>query len=137
MVETTESTRATEDLHDALEAALASGLPHGEIVSMVANAMKDAEETELLGEPKLPGFEPENLPVYVELPEGMIDLPTAAKRYERNVRTIYNWVRRGHLEVKGRLKAPTWGGGYIVVSEKDLVNHLATPRNKGGRPIKT
>ena len=76
------------------------------------------------------------LPLYHKLPEGLIDLPAAAKKYKKNVHTMRGWVRRGLVRQRGRLKAPATGGGYLVVSEVDLVEHMATPPNKGGRPPK-
>ena len=75
--------------------------------------------------------------VYAELPAGLIDLPTAATRYKVNVRTIYNWLRRGRLALCGRLRAPATGGGYLVVCEDELVAFMRGPRDRGGRPQQT
>ena len=74
------------------------------------------------------------LPIYHQLPEGLIDLPSAAKKYHRNAQTMRSWVRKGLVRLRGRLKAPAAGGGYLVVSESELLDHMAAPPNKGGRP---
>ena len=72
--------------------------------------------------------------VFTELPEGLIDLPSAAKKYGINQRTMYNWVHRGRVKARGRLRAPTTGGGYLAVCEDELVTFMERPRDKGGRP---
>ncbi len=79
----------------------------------------------------------DDLPIYTVLPEGMIDLPRAAREYGCNGGTLRTWVHRGHLQVMGRLKGSCTGGGYLVVSESDLKERLGTPKKKGGRPPKT
>ena len=78
---------------------------------------------------------PNQVPMYDELPKGLIDLPTAGKKYGLNTGTVRGWVNKGELEVAGRLRAPAPGGGYLVVSEDELLTHIAEPRNKG-RPKK-
>ena len=77
----------------------------------------------------------DELPIYDELPKGLIDLPTAGKKYGLNVRTIRGWVNKGKLEAAGRLRGPAPGGGYLVVSEDELLVHIAEPRSRG-RPKK-
>ena len=76
------------------------------------------------------------LPIFTELPEGLIDLPSASTRYGCGIARLRNWVRQGQLPLKGRLRRPAPGGGYLVVSESDLVRRLATVNAKGGRPRK-
>ena len=118
-------------LRTAVETALASGVSENEILSMVATVAADAEQ------PELPGFEDEGLPLYTELPPGLIDLATAAKRYSRSPSLLRMWVYRGHLEERGRLRGPGQNGGAIVVCEQDLLERINAPPNKGGRPKKT
>ena len=72
--------------------------------------------------------------VYRELPPGLIDLPTASKKYCVKPGTLWFWVRKGNLGSKGRLKGPATGGGYLVICEEELVAYIEAPRNKGGRP---
>ena len=74
--------------------------------------------------------------MYTELPEGLIDLPSAAKKFDIPVRTIRAWVNRGHLQARGRLKGAARGGGYLVVCEDELTARINGPRDKGGRPPK-
>ena len=74
------------------------------------------------------------MPVYDELPEGLIDLPSAAVKHGLKVDTIYKWVRRGKIPCRGRLKAWARGGGYLVVAETELLDWVNAPTDKGGRP---
>ena len=83
-------------------------------------------------------FEPDReLPIYETLPEGLIDLPTAAKKHGLSLRNMSRWVQKGQVKLQGRLRAPAAGGGYIVVSEADLLTYAHAPRNKGGRSRRT
>ena len=101
---------------------------------MVATATSDVD----CWEPKLPGLElqDEGLPIFDELPDGLIDVPTASKKYFRSKSTLYQWIQRGYVTVVGRLKAPARGGGYLVIPESEIAAHVAKPVNKGGRPRK-
>ena len=74
----------------------------------------------------------DDLPMYDELPPGLIDLPSAAKEYGCKVSRFHGWVKRGHLRVRGRLRAPQ-GTGYSLVLESELVHRLKTVDAKGGR----
>ena len=126
-----DTTRPVEDLRDAIGVALAAGVSENEIVSMVATVAADAEQ------PALPGFEDEGLRIYDELPDGLIDLATAAKRYNRSPHLMRTWVYRGHLEERGRLRGRGRNGGSIIVCEDDLLKRINAPTSKGGRPRKT
>ena len=121
-------------LASAINEALASGVSPSEILHMVA-----ASSSTLAEQPKMSNSSPDDqeCPIYTELPEGLIDLPSAARKYHLNVNTLRSWLTKGHLKVFGRLKAPATGGGYLVFSELDLVEYRSAPRNKGGRPRKT
>ena len=88
-------------------------------------------------EPPCGGFPlPDDVPIYTELPEGLIDLPSAVKKYGLKPRTVQDWVKNGHVPLRGRFKAATRSGGYLVVSEDELVDYISAPRNRGGRPRK-
>ena len=63
-----------------------------------------------------------------ELPEGLIDLPSASKKYGIPVRTLGTWVRRGKLPKCGRLRARSPGGGYIVTDEAEILYCRDNPR---------
>ena len=134
MVESTQTT--ADDLRGAIEDALAAGvITRDEILDMVSTA----EPTTALNghEPAEPATRADDLPIYTELPEGLIDLPKAAKKYGCKGPTLRTWVHRGHLKSMGRLRGSSPGGGYLVVSEADLERHLAASPKKGGRPRKT
>ena len=122
--------RSAEDLRAAIGVALSSGVSEGEILSMGATVAADT------GQPELPGFEDPGLPIYDELPDGLIDLATAAERYGCKPHRIYMWVYRGRLQERGRLRGPGKNGGAIVVCENDLLERMNAPPNKGGLPKK-
>ena len=71
---------------------------------------------------------PDDALIYREVPEGLIDLPTAVKKYGLKTRTVQDWVSQGHVAVHGRLRAPARGGGYLVVNEEELVAYITAPR---------
>jgi hypothetical protein len=134
MVESTPTT--ANDLRSAIEVALAAGVvTRDEILDMVSTDSPDAGSNGH-APPEL-AVGSDDLPIYTELPDGLIDLPTAATRYECKGPTLRMWVHRGHLKLMGRLKGSCTGGGYLVVSESDLKERLSTPNKKGGRPPKT
>ena len=133
MATTTEQTIDT--LRDAIEAALESGTPRSKIVAAVADTIAEAE-ARYSGMSVLPSNNGDNCLIFDELPVGLIDLPRAAVKYGCQVQRFRKWVDRGIIKSYGRLRAPARGGGYIVVAESELVAHLASPPNKGGRPPK-
>jgi hypothetical protein len=143
MVESGKST-TTEDLQRAVDRLLAEGADGAQIAEMVAERIikypmveNPTDIVDLLAAADTP---PENEGVVIyepdELPEGLIDLPTASKRYGVNNTTMRSWVAKGLVQAKGRLRAPAAKGGYVVVSEADLCTYMNSPRNKGGRPKK-
>jgi predicted DNA-binding transcriptional regulator AlpA len=75
--------------------------------------------------------------VYDELPEGLIDLPSAMRKYSLKRPTLWSWVSKGHLQSYGRLRGSATGGGLILVNEEDLVRYMHAPKPKGGRPRKS
>ena len=127
-----------ESLDRAIKAvadALAEGVGERELLDMVTTvAAVIAVE-----QPEIPGLFPdvdEQEIIYTdtEVPAGLIALPVAAKKYSRPITTLQSWVQRGHLPTYGRVKAPARGGGYILISESDLLDWIKAPPNKGGRP---
>ena len=71
-----------------------------------------------------------------ELPEGLIDLPSAAKKYWEEYRVsadaMRQWVRNDRVSKMGRMKAPAPGGGYFVVRESELVEFM---KNHGTKVV--
>ena len=63
-----------------------------------------------------------------QLPEGLIDLPTASKKYGIPVDTLRRWVQRGKLPNCGRLRAKAPGGGYILTVEDGIEFCRDNPR---------
>ena len=130
-----------ESLDRAIRAvadALAEGIGERELLDMVTTVAADIA----VEQPEIPGLLPdvdEQEIIYTEdgVPEGLIDLPSAAQKYNCPVGTLQTWVRRGHLKTFGRLKAPARGGGYVLLLEADILDRVTAPVNKGGRPRKT
>jgi predicted DNA-binding transcriptional regulator AlpA len=105
----------------------------GSTVANIVVAEADLKEPTKNGDQDLDG----DLPIFNELPAGLIDVPTAVKQFGCQNSTLRRWIAKGLLPAHGRLRAPAPGGGYLVVSEEELVKHLSEPRKKGGRPRKT
>ena len=105
----------------------------GSTVANIVVAEADLKEPTKNGRQDLDG----DLPIFNELPAGLIDVPTAVKQFGCQNSTLRRWIAKGLLPARGRLRAPAPGGGYLVVSEEELVKHLSEPRKKGGRPRKT
>ena len=129
MVESGKST-LTEDLQSVIDQALRSGMDAEAIARMVAEralTLNDVARNGLATEtpPKEAGdviYEPG------ELPDGLIDLPSAARKYGIPVRTLGSWVHRGKLPRRGRLKGRAAGGGYIVTEEAAIMYCRDHPR---------
>ena len=107
------SDQLAEDLREAIGVALAAGVSENEILSMVAIATADYYE------PELPGFEVSGLPIYTELPDGLIDLSNAAKKYNCTPERFRRWVYRGYLEERGRLRGPGPNGGSSSFAKRN------------------
>ncbi len=123
---------------DAIEDALESGIPVEEIRKLLSMLELKVTEHEVAYQDTLPAFpEDDQDTVYAELPPGLIDLPSAVKKYKLRPRTAQNWVKFGRITLRGRLRASARGGGYLLVREDELVAYIAGPRDKGGRPRKT
>ena len=136
MVESGKST-LTEDLQSVIDLALRSGMDEKAIARMVAEralTLNDVVRNGLAVEtsPEDAGdviYEPG------ELPDGLIDLPSAAKKYEIKVKTLRRWVELGKLPRRGRLRAPAAGGGYIVTVEALIPYWRDHPRKRGRKKI--
>lgn len=125
-----------EDLQVAIDQAISSGWTRDEIESLVAGRIVTLNE---LASETLVGVatpKDEGVVIYDELPPGLIDLPTASRKYGVKNATMRYWISKGHIKLAGRKKAPAAGGGYAVVCEDKLFDYIKAPRNKGGRPKK-
>ena len=130
-------------MRDVIDAALESGVPRDDLLDMVNIAYLQKAGGTVNPQAKGNGHkglklatDDKEMPIYTELPEGLIDLPSAAKKYKTTVYRLRAWVQRGHISARGRLRAGCPGGGYYVVAEADLERRLAEPPKKGGRPRK-
>ena len=134
MIEKIDTTRVAEDLREILKTALADGVGQGELVSTFATIMTEADRED----PELAELAEERWdhPIYDEIPPGLIDIRTAAERYNCTIKQLQAWIRRGHISSYGRIRGPARGGGYHLVKEKQVVERMAMPPNRGGRPRK-
>ena len=118
----------------AIERARADGLSFDDLAGMVT-AAADSERS---GSPLHSGEPGDTIYLRGQLPEGLIDLPSAARKYGEeygvSADAMRKWVNRGRVAKAGLLKAPAPGGGYLVVRETELLEYMQRPRNKGGRP---
>ena len=129
MVESGKSS-PNEELRDAIDQALQSGVDEKAIAQMVAEralTLNDVARNGLAVEtpPENAGdviYEPGGLP------EGLIDLPSAAKKYGIKPATLRMWVQRGRLPRRGRLRGPSPGRGYIVAAIADIEYCRDNPR---------
>ena len=73
--------------------------------------------------------------VYDELPDGLIDLPSACRKYGVKRQTANGWMRKHDIPYLGRLRAPAPGGGYNVTDEIAF-KRMSRRNSIGGRPKK-
>jgi hypothetical protein len=129
MVQSTNQNARTKSLLAALEIeirdAVADGLPLGDIREMVSSIVVDEQQDDTQHE----------VPIYDELPPGLITAEDAAIKYGKSASTIRTWVQRGHLEEKARLRGAAKRGGKLVISEAEIITRLAEPPRQG-RPKK-
>ena len=108
----------------AVERAREDGLSPAEMASLITAGTETQQPTN--------GVHPNGLGEVIyepgELPEGLIDLPSASKKYGIKVGTLRQWIHVGKLPRKGRLRAPAKGGGYIVTDEAQIVYCRDNPR---------
>ena len=124
---------AETHLREAVAAAQADGLGREVFVNMATALYDNAAPTpEGSGSPTPDAAEA----IYDELPDELIDLPSACRKYGVNPNTANGWVRRGVIARMGKLRAPG-DGGVNVVEKRAFVELASRPRNVGGRPRKT
>ena len=136
--------QATDELRSAIDQALRSGIRAEAIADMLAErtiyheVATPSDIAEFLDhhQDETPS-EPEGAVIYDELPPGLIDLPSASKKYGINLKTATGWLRRGRIPRMGRIRAPGRGDGYNVTCETASAEMARLPKNYGGRPRKT
>ena len=81
----------------------------------------DAEPTsDDAGPTAQPRASDDDLPLYDELPEGMITLPNAARKYGAPADRIRWWIRAERLTRMGYLRGGSPQGGYVLLVEAEL-----------------
>ena len=139
MVESGKST-LTEDLQSVIDQALRSGIDEKAIARMAAERALTLNGVARNGLTTETPSEDAGDVIYDpgELPDGLIDLPSAAREYGIPGSTLRNWVLRGKLTRRGRVRARAAGGGYIVVKAADIEycrdHPLKTGRKKRATP---
>ena len=138
MVESGKST-PTEDLLCAVDRLLDDGADGARIAEMVAKRIATYPEVgsptdivDFLDHADDPGDEVMYEPGH--LPDGLIDLPSASKKYGIPNTTLRTWVQRGKLPRRGRVRARAAGGGYIVVRKDDIKYCRDHPLKTGRKP---
>ena len=118
-------------LNAALTEALGSGVTTRDILTMLSTAVAE-QETEQRPLPGFPG-DGQDL-VYDEVPAGMIDLSAAAEKYGIPQSTMRQWVRKGKVPSRGRLRSKAPGGGTHIVHEGELLAYRAKHNRRGPLP---
>lgn len=127
-VESGEAIPAVRRFAAAASDALALGVPREQLMTILADDIARRRPEPVEGA--------NGDVVYDTLPDGLIDLPSAMRKYDIKRPTLWSWVAKGHLKSYGRLKGSATGGGLILVNEQDLVQYMQAPKPKGGRPKK-
>ncbi|MDP6714133.1 MAG: helix-turn-helix domain-containing protein [SAR202 cluster bacterium] len=117
--------RLLAELESEIRDAVSDGLSLGEIQELVTTIVAEDKNEE----------SQKQVPIYDEVPPGLITAEDAASKYGKSASTIRTWVQRGHLEEKARLRGAAKRGGKLVIDEAELVARLAEPPRQG-RPKK-
>ena len=138
MVDLKTQNRRLRELQEVV-GRLAPDVPEKELHEFVTTTYADAKLASQNGshDPVNAGErqqDSDGLAIYDELPDGLIDVQTASKKYGRPVPTLHSWIRAGHLRLAGRLKAPARGGGFSLVFVSEVESLLATPPRRGRPP---
>ena len=105
-----------EAFRAAIEQAQEDGLSLDDMASMITAAADKTHHNGSVHSTELDDviYEPG------ELPDGLIDLPSASRKYGIPVRTLQTWIRRGKLPRRGRLRGRAARGGYIVTVDEAI-----------------
>lgn len=74
-----------------------------------------------------------DLPIYNELPDGLITVPEASRKYRRSKATLRRWYNNGYIRLMGKLRGPGPGGGSLLVPIDEVESCIANPPFRGGR----
>ena len=113
-----------EAFRAAMERFREDGLSLDDMASMITAAKNELQPSN--------GAHPENTDDVMyepgELPDGLIDLPSASKKFGIPVRTLQSWIHRGKLPRRGKLRARSPGGGYTVTEQAAILYCRDNPR---------
>ena len=124
-----------EDLEEAVNKAVSVGCSRGDIVERVKTTLIE-ERSEIKPEGAFVLNEDGTERIYYKVPEGMIDLSTAAEQYNIPTSRVRRWVVMGRVPSQGRLRGKAPGGGSYLVLESDVVELIMNPPKPPGRPRK-
>ena len=133
-------------LIDALDEALSQGISKEDLMALLTERITSTSPAPPEGEREVdvqdsdtgPGVVElrAGVPIYLRAPEGLITVPDAALKYALPQNTIQTWLFRGHIQQQGKVRGRARGGGFTLIDEKELLEFLEAPRDKGGRPSK-
>ena len=116
-----------EAFRAAIEQAQEDGLSTSEMAAMITAATEKQHPAN--------GANPKDSEYVIyepgELPEGLIDLPSASRKYGIPISTLQSWLRRGKLPRRGRVRARAAGGGYVVTEMAAIEYCRDNPRKRG------
>ena len=119
-----------DGLEQAALQALTAGATRDEVMTTLSAVIDDYQARQL---PMLDMLPCDGETVFDELPEGMIDLPSAAIEFGISRYTLRGWVEGKHIPVRGRLRGSARGGGFLILSKDDILKLKDSPP-KRGRP---
>ena len=118
-----------DDVGAAVLQALTVGASDVSVTASVTSAIATFQERQL----SLLQNEDEEI-IYDACPDELIDLPSAAQKYDILKVRLHRWIKTGHLRSMGRLRDSAPGGGRLLVAIKD-VEKLKDCPPKRGRPF--
>ena len=124
-----------EHLEEAVNDAVSVGCSPGDILERIKNGLL-VERTQAKAKEDYVLNEDGTERIYSAVPVGMVELLTAAGRYNCSASRLRNWVAMGRLQPQGRLRGKAPGGGSYLVLEADVIELIVNPPRKTGRPRK-
>ena len=123
------------ELHGAarnyLNGLVQAGLPKEDLMVMVQE-LPDAAPSDQ-GQPP----ERELDAIFPILPEGLIDVPSACRKYGVSRQAIHAALRRGALTPRGRLLNANGGPGSVVLNEEELIAYVRGSNSTDNLPMHT
>ena len=134
-VQTAARSASLEGLSEAVLQALTAGASPTDLMATISATITDYQASRQESIPGLLTCDDAEV-IYDELPDGLIDLPTAAQKFKLPTATLHTWLRKSHIHSRGRRRASAPGGGVLVLDEAEIAEYIVAPKPKGGRPRK-